>query len=105
MRLSYNKRSSFLEDIEDEIIRNRDALFIGTPLFVEMSPQGYNGRIQVKIEQGNHSTFWTDWQGSDPTRFPARIKAAASALCRLGCFGEFLISHESGTLTIQYLGT
>jgi hypothetical protein len=37
----------------------------------------------------------------DETRFPARIKAAAIALCIEGFNGTFEISHYSGLVTIK----
>ncbi|MGC9394150.1 MAG: hypothetical protein ACP5J4_04790, partial [Anaerolineae bacterium] len=63
--------------------------------------QGYNGKIRVLIEKEFSSNFWADWEYPDPTRFPVRIRAAALALFQQGCFGEYIISHETGTLTIQ----
>jgi len=105
MEIPCSTWSNFLEEIEDALLENRDTLLLGTPLTIRFSPKGYNGRIRVNIDRANSATFWADWESPDPTRFPARIKAAASALFRQGCFGEYLISHETGILTIQSLGS
>ncbi|RLI69998.1 hypothetical protein DRO97_11300 [Archaeoglobales archaeon] len=105
MRIYYPKRSNFLKDCERIIRQNKDELLSGIPVTIRLSPQGYNGKIRVSIEEANFTTFWADWEYSDPTRFPARIRAAAYALFRQGCFGEFIISHKTGILTIQYVAS
>ncbi|MCK4827043.1 N-glycosylase/DNA lyase, partial [bacterium] len=61
--------------------------------------------MRATIEKTDHVSFQTDWVSSDPSRFPVRIKAAAYALFRKGCFGDYLIAHYSGTITIRYLKT
>lgn len=105
MRISYpERRSEFLLPIENAIRGNRDALFAGTPIMVKLPPGGYSGNIRVTIEEINPHSFWTDWEYEDPSRFPRRIRVAAWALFRQGCFGEFEISHnKSGFLTIRYI--
>lgn len=105
MRIDYPKRSKFLKGCKDTIRQNKESLLGGTPISVNFSSQGYNGNIHVKIEKTNPTTFWVDWENSDPTRFPVRIKAAASALFRMGIYGDFIISHETGILTIRYLSS
>jgi hypothetical protein len=103
MDIKYPSRSKFLKACEEAIRKNKKALLSGIPISVRFSPQGYNGEIQVKIEKTNSTTFWADWESADPTRFPARIKAAACALFREECYGVFTITHKSGILTIRYL--
>jgi hypothetical protein len=61
---------------------------------------GYNGRIRVKIAKSNADEFHADWESQDWTRFPARIRAAATALRDTNHFGVFVISHQAGTLRI-----
>ena len=104
MRIYYPTRSRFLNGCEDAIRQNKKVLLTGTSISVMFSPQGYNGKIRVRIEKTNPTTFWADWESSDPTRFPVRIKAATYALFRMGVYGEFIISHETGILMIRYLG-
>ncbi|MGV8150091.1 MAG: hypothetical protein ACLKAN_13925, partial [Alkaliphilus sp.] len=103
MRIYYPAQSSFLKGCEDAIRQNKELLAAGTSICANFSPQGYNDEIRVNIEKTNSVSFWAEWENPDPTRFPARIKAAAYALFRQGCLGEFMISHDIGTLTIQYL--
>ncbi len=105
MEIRYPTYSRFLRGCEEAIRRGKMSLLKGDPIKVEFSPQGYNARIRVRIDQTKSETFWADWESADPTRFPVRIKAAAYALFRLGCYGTFLIKHKTGILTIQYLGT
>ena len=101
MRINYPTRSSFLEGCEEVICLERQSLLQGKTICVEFSSQGYNGTIRVSIEKESPSDFWADWEYSDTTRFPVRIRAAALALFQQGCFGEYIISHNTGTLTIQ----
>jgi hypothetical protein len=63
---------------------------------------GYHGRVLLRITDG--SEFDTDWEstdGIDWSRFPARIRAAATALRDSGQRGSFLITHADGDLTIK----
>lgn len=62
---------------------------------------GYDGRVTVAIHAEDPTVFGADWEGRDPTRFPARIKAAATALLNCGCERRFELSHMGGSLTIQ----
>ncbi len=103
MRIDYPSRSKFLGDCEEAIANNRDALLQRIPISITFSSGGYNGEIRVTIEKKDHISFQTDWVSSYPSRFPARIKATAFALFRKGCFGDYLIAHYSGTITIRYL--
>ena len=105
MRIYYPTRSNFLKNCEESIRQNKESLLSGIPLTILFSPKGYNGKIKVSIEKKYPKSSMTDWDGSDDTRFPVRIKAAAYALFKEGCFGNFKITHETGTLTIQYLSS
>ena len=93
MKIYYPSRSKFLGDCEEVIAKNRDALLQRIPISISFSSGGYNGEIRVTIEKKDHISFQADWVNSDPSRFPVRIKAAAFALFRKGCFGDYLISH------------
>lgn len=62
---------------------------------------GYSGFIRVKIEKRPALEFEADWESNDWTRFPARIRAAATALRDTGQFGIFDISHQDGKLRIS----
>jgi len=103
MRISYSDRSKFLQDCEGAIVKNKNVLFQGGKISINFSAKGYNEEIKITIEKTDHVSFQTDWVSSDPSRFPVRIKAAAYALFRKGCFGDYLIYHYSGTITIRYL--
>ena len=103
MRINYPKRSKFLEKCEDCIRQNKEALLIGALIpidFSEFSKPGYKGNICVTIEKTDYDSFRTDWEYPDPTRFPARIRAAVYALFIHDCFGKFVISHDAGILKI-----
>ncbi len=103
MRIDYPTRSSFLKDCEEAISKNKNTLFQGGPISITFSAKGYNEKLKITIEKIDSVSFQTNWVSSDPSRFPARIRAAASALFRQGCFGEYLISHYSGTITIRFI--
>jgi len=47
--------------------------------------------------------FETDWKGADVTRFPARLKAAATCLREKKWFGRYRISYADGLLVIDCL--
>jgi superfamily II DNA or RNA helicase/predicted house-cleaning noncanonical NTP pyrophosphatase (MazG superfamily) len=50
---------------------------------------GYSGEMDIEILDGNHFHAWTGRRYEDETRFPARIKAAATALHAEGFRGEY----------------
>ena len=100
MNFPYSKRSSFLAACEEAITRSRDDLESGFPVQVYLGSGGYNGHVLVTISADDNMMFATNWVGSDPTRFPARIKAAATALHNCSCFGRFEITHSDGTIQI-----
>lgn len=81
----------------------RTDLSRGLPLPVTLGSGGYHGRVEVVIDSDDAETFGTNWEGTDPTRFPARIRAAATALFNSACFGKFEISHEDGLLEIRLM--
>jgi len=103
MRINYPSRSRFLWDCEKAISKNKNALFQCVPITISFAAGGYNAKIRATIEKTNSMSFQTDWTSSDKSRFPVRIKAAAYALFRQGCYGDYLMSHYSGTVTIRYL--
>jgi len=103
MLISYPTRSVFLVPLESAIETQRAALVSGAPITVRLSPQGYEASVKVLTALSNTDAFWADCEYSDPTRFPARIRAATLALYRQGCFGSYLITHKMGLLTIREL--
>ena len=54
--------------------------------------EGYDGTMDVEILDGDHFLAWTGSRYKDKTRFPARIKAATTALFAEGFRGEFHIA-------------
>ena len=71
MRINYPVRSRFLEPCEEAIRRHKESLLAGILMSFVLHPcRGYNGKVRVEIESGASSDFWTDWEYSDPSRFP-----------------------------------
>jgi hypothetical protein len=99
--IAYVTRSQFLDACEDAIRQHRADLENGGTVYVDLGEGGYEGRVVVTIRQDDRASFGTDWTNSDPTRFPARIKAAATALLNCGCEGAFEVSHSGGSLAIR----
>ncbi len=73
----------------------------GQAVAMDMQEGGYDGQVIVTIDLRDRAVFSTDWACGDPTRFPARIRAAAAALLTCRCDGRFEISHADGFLTIR----
>ncbi len=99
--IAYSIRSQFLSACEAAIRARRTDLDGGGTVHVELSEGGYDGRIVVTIRNDDRTLFGTDWTSSDPSRFPVRIKAAATALLNCGCYGVFEVSHADSTLAIR----
>jgi putative restriction endonuclease len=64
---------------------------------------GYSGKVKVAIQPAADEGFSvvSGWSGKDPTRFPARIRAAATAIKDFGHEGEYFIHHDDGVIKIQ----
>ena len=101
MDIDFARRSRFLQACEDAIRSGRVALDAGGAVSVQLEEGGYTGRVLVTIRPGDLSSFASDWEGNDVTRFPARLKAAATALLRCQCIGRFLLVHNDGSLEIS----
>jgi hypothetical protein len=101
MDIAYATRSQFVDTCEAAIHGHRAELEAGGVVHVDLTEGGYDGRVVVTIHPNDRASFGTDWESTDPTRFPARIKAAATALLNCGCEGRFEISHSDGSLAIR----
>lgn len=67
---------------------------------MEFDKGGYEGVMDVDIRDGNAFMAWTGSRYKDKTRFPTRIKAAATALFAEGFRGEFHIKVEGNKVNI-----
>lgn len=101
MDITFPIRSRFLDACEDTIRRGLAELEAGGTVRVDLDKGGYAGRVLVTIRPDDTASFGTNWKGADPTRFPARIKAAAMALLKCGCVGPFEVTHADGVLEIR----
>jgi hypothetical protein len=100
--IAYVNKSDFLEPCERAIRQGRVALSAGQPIRINLDAEkpGYAGRVVVEIRISDGRGFGSDFEGTDPTRFPARLRAAATALYNCGCFGQFLVTHRDQVLEI-----
>jgi hypothetical protein len=103
MPIKYNQRSSFLQPVTQGIQSQKFDLENGKEIRIEVtaSEDGYAREVQVLIDKHNRQEFRADWEPADSSRFPARIKATATALRDLGYAGRFRISHEKGLIRIR----
>ena len=63
---------------------------------------GYPGEnIKITIVKDDIKNFDTDWEHQDPTRFPARIRALATALQDNWMWGTYLASHNDGVIKLR----
>lgn len=102
MDIPYVDESGFLDPCERAIRQERTALDAGQLVRINLDAEkpGYPGRVIVEVRAGDGSGFGSDFESSDPTRFPARIRAATTALYNCGCWGRFLVTHGEGVLEI-----
>ena len=61
---------------------------------------GYQGNLAIEINEGSDFFLVEDFKNEDISRFPARIKATATALKFSGYMGKFSVSHKQGILRI-----
>lgn len=100
--LTCQKRSQFYSAVQDALSCGdfkTDSELPVSCLFTQRG--GYRGKIRVRIDDA--LDFESDWKSSDLkdwSRFPARIRAAATALKDSGHRGVFQITHDDGMLTV-----
>ncbi|HEU0015417.1 MAG TPA: hypothetical protein VFQ45_17135 [Longimicrobium sp.] len=93
----YSTRSSFFPAIENAVEKaGRDF----ADLAVYLGPRGYVRDAVIQIPGSDSRSFLTSWKG-DPTRFSARLRAAAAVLARRGIHGTFRAIHRDGTVTLR----
>ena len=97
------KASTFLEDITPKITEKSHSISSGESVELTFEKDGGYPcpEITIRIDSATPDKFATSWTGSDPTRFPARVKAVATALRDLGMNGVFQVSYKDGKLSIQ----
>jgi hypothetical protein len=101
-RIPYASRSSFLAICEQSICRSRADLLAGQPVQILFQKSGgYAGAEIAAIRESATTHFVVDRRYADPTRFPARLRAAATALHRQRCFGRFELCCHDGELTLR----
>lgn len=61
---------------------------------------GYTGKMDIEVHKDANFNAWTSVRYDDPTRFPSRIKAAATALFEEGLRGEFEVVAQKDLLRI-----
>ena len=101
-RIPFCVRSVFLETLLTSLTSRWDALIKGEMILIELGKRGgYSGKHQLRIDRDSSQEFTCESFRGDPSRFPARIKAAARALYDLGGSGEFIVTHEDGLMSVQ----
>jgi hypothetical protein len=100
MDIAHVGRSVFLTPCEQAIRDHAAILEAGGTIVITLDDGGYAGKVRIEIGD-DPAMFGSDWENSDPTRFPARIKAAATALFHCGCRGPYEVEHRDGFLTIR----
>lgn len=104
-QIPYPRRSKFVAPLLEGLRSELHALRRGEEVTIQLKAEkaGFPGRLKVTIDQQQAAGFRSDWSGSDVTLFPARLRACAWALFRLGEAGEFLVSHKAGRVDVRSL--
>ncbi len=92
-----NPNTGFTAEIKNVIATNPKA----TEWTYSFDKAGYNGTMELEIQDGKNFIAWTHTQYEDITRFPARIKAAASALYHQKFRGAFRVKMLDVTMLIK----
>ena len=104
MLIPYNVESGGFREIISHKLKENSVIFSDfgkIEIDLKADPAGYTGEVRVTIHPDLDEGFGSDWVGDDLTRFPARIKAAASALKDNGYKDDWMINHEDGIIKIQ----
>ncbi len=101
MQISFASCSKFLPDFAAALSDQSVQLDSGETIRLELESGGYAAATTITIHPHDRETFETEWESSDPTRFPARIKALATALMQARCYGRFSVSHNDGLVELR----
>ena len=104
MNIPYMLRSKFVIPCEEIITAQQERLDAGQRISVALEAGGYPADVGITLHPADEFNIEDEWASSDPTRFPVRVRAAATALKNCGNVGCFSISHADGTLSIQRKG-
>ena len=96
--LTQSERSEFYPLIREALGQAENRFPLAVPLG---KPGGYSGSVTLTISVANEAEFEVDLDMPDWTRFPARIRAAATALRDSGRFGTYHVTHTEGQLIIN----
>ena len=99
--IAFSASSDFFDAIADRIRRDDEALFAGDSVVVTLGGSGYDATHIVVLDAARDDAFLGDFPGSDTTRFPARIRAAATVLSEQRQFGSFAVTSEGPHLVIR----
>ena len=96
IKYAVNKNSGYTAEFRRILGKDPD----NTSWQMKFDRGGYEGAMDVDIRDGNSFLAWTGSRYNDKTRFPARIKAAATALFAEGFRGEFSIVATGNNVEI-----
>jgi hypothetical protein len=106
MRIPYLvKRGSFLSKFVTWILEYTQELDRGQTITLDLEkPGGYPARdLRIEIVGNDSGFFETDWEYQDWTRFPARVRALATALRDAQLWGRYQVSHSEGEVELTKL--
>ena len=104
MQITYNvRRSSFHQPCAQATEADRAKIASGSYIVIQVNAKadGYPGQFNVTIDPHDWRHVEAEPDISEPTRFGARIKAAATVLRDCGFSGDFDIWHEAGTIRLR----
>jgi superfamily II DNA or RNA helicase len=71
---------------------------------IKFDSPGYPGTIEIEVAEPGGFSAWTGTRYDDPGRFPARIKAAATALYAEGFRGTFKVTAHKREMRVVRIG-
>ena len=92
--------TGFTEKVRSVIAGDRD----GIEWECDLGTKGYAAKMDIEVRKDEHFVAWTHVRYEDASRFPARIKAAATALLEEGLHGEFQVVSQDTSLKIRRKG-
>lgn len=106
MKIPYNTEPGGFRGIISDAIKSKETLTGDSgQIEIELNTEasGYSGKVKVDIQQAIDDGFTvvSGWKGKDISRFPARIKAAATAIKDSGLQGTYSVSHKDGIIKIE----
>ncbi len=100
MEIPYANRSAYLDVCSGALDHGCQDLESGKTIHIALDAGGYPGAVAIELKADEPYAFWSDWDRLNPQKFPAPVRAVATALRKYGLIGRFTVTHSHGAIEV-----